>query len=47
MDLKQKLLEIDSPNRPGAEGGRCDILWELISIGFSRPKISIHFKNHG
>ena len=29
------------------KGGRCDILTELMSIGFSRPKCNVHFANHG
>ena len=29
------------------KGGRCDILAELMSIGFSRPKFSVHVENHG
>ena len=29
------------------KGGRCDILTELMSIGFSRPKCDVHFANHG
>ena len=29
------------------KGGRCDILPELMSIGFSRPKFNVHVENHG
>ena len=30
-----------------AEEGGCDILAELMSIDFSRPKFNVHVENHG
>ena len=29
------------------KGARCDILAELMNIGFSRPKFNVHVENHG
>ena len=29
------------------KGDRCDISAESMSIGFSRPKFNVNFKNHG